>query len=258
MKSVSFLDTTSSHLPELMAQADRVDLTHDKIILTDSTLATPLGNKTKVAWLIEPECVIPASYAFIRECYSKFHTVITHSKELLQVLPNAHFIPFGTTFLTTEETGIHHKTKEVSIITSGKNFTHGHRFRLQVKDSLPPSVDVYGRGTNPIDSKLEGLKDYRYSIAIENSKHDYWFTEKLLDCFLTGTVPIYWGCPSIGDFFDTGGMMIIDSEEDVRKSLLKCSSEDYYSRATSIASNMKSALKYISTYDDVYSYVEGL
>ena len=41
-----------------------------------------------------------------------------------------------------------------------------------------------------------------FSIAIENSRNGCYFTEKILDCFTTRTVPIYWGCPDIGDYFD--------------------------------------------------------
>ena len=50
-----------------------------------------------------------------------------------------------------------------------------------------------------LKDKIDGLRDYRYHFCIENIKRDYWFTEKLIDCFVTGTIPIYWGCPSIFD-----------------------------------------------------------
>ena len=53
-----------------------------------------------------------------------------------------------------------------------------------------------------------------FSIVIENCKSDYYFTEKLIDCFLTGTVPIFWGCPSIKNFFNVKGMIIFDTLEE--------------------------------------------
>ena len=52
-------------------------------------------------------------------------------------------------------------------------------------------MTVFGRGYDPIEFKIDGLKDYRFSVVIENCKRDYWFTEKLIDCFVTGTIPIY-------------------------------------------------------------------
>jgi hypothetical protein len=41
------------------------------------------------------------------------------------------------------------------------------------------------------------------------------FTEKLIDCFLTGTIPIYYGCPSIGKFFNIKGIIVIDNIHDL-------------------------------------------
>ena len=46
-----------------------------------------------------------------------------------------------------------------------------------------------------------------YSIVIENSKYSHYFTEKILDCFISGTVPIYWGSPSISRFFNEKGII---------------------------------------------------
>jgi len=37
-------------------------------------------------------------------------------------------------------------------------------------------------------NKADTLVPYMFSLAIENSKLDGYFTEKLLDCFLTGVV----------------------------------------------------------------------
>ena len=57
---------------------------------------------------------------------------------------------------------------------------------------------VYAKGythgqTGWADNKLAGLKDYMFTIVIENVVDDCWFTEKLMDSLLTGTIPIYWG-----------------------------------------------------------------
>ena len=53
-----------------------------------------------------------------------------------------------------------------------------------------------------------------FHVALENVRQCNYFTEKLLDCFLTRTVPIYWGCPNIADYFDTDGMLIIPHPDD--------------------------------------------
>jgi hypothetical protein len=38
---------------------------------------------------------------------------------------------------------------------------------------------------------------------VESSSETEIFTERLIDCLVTKTIPIYWGCPNISDFFDT-------------------------------------------------------
>ena len=81
----------------------------------------------------------------------------------------------------------------------------GHRRRQEFVGLIEHSVvgvDVFGEGrTRILRDKWEGLGPYRYSVAIENtSKPDYW-TEKISDCFLSFTVPIYFGATNIGDYF---------------------------------------------------------
>jgi hypothetical protein len=74
-------------------------------------------------------------------------------------------------------------------------------------------IDIYGKGWDylkgtdsrikgQIENKKYGLLDYTFSVAIENCVEDGYFTEKLTDCILTNTTPIYYGCPSIDKFFD--------------------------------------------------------
>ena len=93
---------------------------------------------------------------------------------------------------------------------------------------------------------------------MENSKHDFYFTEKLIDCFLTGTVPIYWGCPGIGKFFDTNGILSFDTLQDAHQWLQKADEIDYHSRRSAIMENFERAKSYVNTYDSVYNFVDSL
>ena len=42
-----------------------------------------------------------------------------------------------------------------------------------------------------------------YSIAIESTQEKNYISEKLIDCLITKTIPVYWGCSNASDFFDT-------------------------------------------------------
>lgn len=100
------------------------------------------------------------------------------------------------------------KTKLLSVITSKKAFTKGHvdrlRFVKKLKEYYGDAVDVFGHGFNDFDDKWDVLAPYKYHIVIENSECDYYWTEKLSDCYLAGTYPLYHGCTNIGDYFPHG------------------------------------------------------
>jgi hypothetical protein len=110
-------------------------------------------------------------------------------------------------------------------------------------------MNIYGNGYNPIKRKIEGLKDYRFSVCIENTKQDYYFSEKLMDCFLSGTIPIYWGCPSIGKFFEMDGILSFDNLDQLNDLISKCNSELYNDLLPYVKENFKKAHDYILTED---------
>lgn len=96
------------------------------------------------------------------------------------------------------------KSKLISIICSNKSFSEGHKRRLMFVSALKNNfkdVDIFGRGINEIEDKSEAIFNYRYHIAIENSRNkDYW-TEKLADSYLGFSYPFYFGCSNIQDYF---------------------------------------------------------
>lgn len=49
-------------------------------------------------------------------------------------------------------------------------------------------------------SKYKALSNYKYSICFENSIINGYITEKIVDCFYAGTVPIYYGAPDINKY----------------------------------------------------------
>ena len=106
------------------------------------------------------------------------------------------------------------KTKLCSVVCSNKTVTKGHRQRLAFVERLQrefgSKIDVFGRGFNEIRDKDEALAAYRFHIAIENSCHDDYWTEKLADPLLRGCFPIYAGCPNLASYFPYGSYESID------------------------------------------------
>lgn len=106
------------------------------------------------------------------------------------------------------------KTKNLSVIASDLTWLEGHKKRFAFVNKLmghyKDNIDYYGRGINPIEDKIDALLPYNYSIAIENSFIPNYFTEKVFECFLTYTLPIYYGCPNLERYFDERAFIRID------------------------------------------------
>jgi hypothetical protein len=155
-----------------------------------------------------------------------------------------------------EDRKIHSKNKKVSIIASIKNFFEGHNLRHEIIKNIQ-DIDVFGRGYNTIDNKIDGLRDYRFSICVENCKQDYYFTEKIIDCFITGTIPIYWGCPSIGDFFDINGIITFNDINELKEKINSLSDDEYEKRIESVIENFKRCQKYLVADDLLYNEIKN-
>ena len=68
---------------------------------------------------------------------------------------------------------------------------------LGVRRLLAPPFPSY-RGR--VETKQETLRRYRFTICFENAREiDDYVTEKLFDCLLAGTIPIYYGAPNIAE-----------------------------------------------------------
>lgn len=97
------------------------------------------------------------------------------------------------------------KTKLISVITSNKAHTQGHleriRFVEKLKNYYGDKVDVFGRGFRDFEDKWDVLAPYKYHISLENSSQKYYWTEKISDCYLAETYPIYYGCKNLSDYF---------------------------------------------------------
>jgi FkbM family methyltransferase len=106
------------------------------------------------------------------------------------------------------------KSKLMSIITSNKQHTPGHKKRLQfalnLKNYFGDQIDLFGRGIQNFDEKFSVLAPYKYSITIENDFEDDWMTEKVIDPILTYTMPIYYGCPNIDKYLSNTSYLRID------------------------------------------------
>jgi hypothetical protein len=106
--------------------------------------------------------------------------------------------------------------KNFSAIFSYKKFTKLQRKRIKFYRRVAhqmPELDLYGRGHNPIANKGVVLSQSKYHLAIENSSHRDYFTEKLTDPILMGSHVFYFGCSNIYDYFDSSIVTLINLDD---------------------------------------------
>lgn len=186
----------------------------------DMVIMTPPEN----IWALMQEPYLPEIFEWIDKGHDQFSRVFIPSDQIddLKYIPSQTCLPWYdydklSSYDNLIKLDVPKKFKSISLVTSTKNFFPGHLKRLEfvryLQEQKPFEIDLYGRGINPIENKWDALAPYKYSIAIENTKSsDYW-TEKLADCFLAYTLPIYYGAEKLEDYFPAESFVRIDIED---------------------------------------------
>lgn len=120
------------------------------------------------------------------------------------------------------------KTGELCCVTSKNAFYMGHQKRLRFLSSLENDdrIDFYGRGYKSFKDKWDILIPYKFSLVIENHVADYYWTEKIIDCILTWTIPIYYGSKKVSEIFPSEAVIPLDIEKgDAEERLFRVANE---------------------------------
>ena len=167
--------------------------------------------RLKFLWLCESKAItgkvndhVLKNADLFFDCYD---TVFVHDRWMIEKDNRFKYLPNASNKHWVTNCGIHKKTKLVSMINSGKRMCKGHLARNKIVSTYKDKVDLFGLKYNPIRKKEDGLNDYMFSLVLENAQYKTYITEKLMDCFATGTIPIYQGAPDIGDYFNEDGII---------------------------------------------------
>ena len=99
----------------------------------------------------------------------------------------------------------------------------------------------------PLSSKYILFEKHQFSIVIENTRERNLFSEKLMDCVITKTIPIYYGCENVEEYFDTTGWIILRSEEtflqDLYNELHKLNDSYYMKYIDIVEKNYRTAIQ---------------
>jgi hypothetical protein len=67
------------------------------------------------------------------------------------------------------------------------------------------------------ESLIDVYKNYKFVIAMENCKQEGYITEKIVNAFYSGAIPIYWGSSTINDFFNEKAFLNISNFSSLEK-----------------------------------------
>lgn len=206
--------------------------------------------KRKFLWTLESRSFNSNVFDIINnnleKVLSTYEMIFTYNDKLCELDPKFKWVPAMGFWI--ENPKIENKTKIISMVTSNKTMTEQQKFRVNFANNNRNKIDLYGNGFNPIKNKEMGISEYMFSICIENDTFDTYFTEKILDCFASGTIPIYKGTKKINDYFDSDGIIFL---EDIN--IEDLNDELYYSKMKSIEDNFKKVLEYNTVEDWIYN-----
>jgi len=184
-----------------------------------------------------------------------FDVILAWDDKILNNCDNALFIPFGHSWFQPDQYEVNHsKLFQVSHLCGNLLKSYGHQMRHELmarKNEIKIPTNFYqtiGDRHNIEDArkgKETVFKNSMFGAVIENFSHRGFFTEKILDCFLLKTIPIYWGCTNIDEFFDKDGLIEFGNIDNFLYISNTLTEEFYNSKKDAIEKNYQLALKYI-------------
>ncbi len=249
------INALSSHLPKPTGKVKDLKKSDHIIIYSPPNIWRVLiTNYTKIKCkvsLMLTEPMVTKNKKFYQMIWLfrfKFHTVFVRYQALKNKYSNVLVVPITKCWVKQLNNDDLKKDKLLSIIASDKNTLIGHHLRHQViREIKHQDMAILGRAYRPFKDKKDGLLPYRFSIVIENCQEYDYFSEKLADCFICKTVPIYWGCLNIDYYFDTSGMIIFNTIDELKTILNKLKYNDYQKFIPSLEKNRQTALSLTNT-----------
>lgn len=255
---------------EWTAEESNVTVFIDGAIAQGMTFQKRKKSHKKVAWICESRAIfyewgVPKDIfeANIQRICDSYDAVFFSDKEFCEKHPKLHFTFAGSNLPWIDDPKIHEKTKLVSLIASPKQTTVGHQIRHAIAEKWKNNVDLFGgvlgsprfgEGKKYWGDKTEALAPYMFSVVIENDKYKSYFTEKITDCFATGTIPIYWGTQDIGDYFNHDGIIKLDSTFNIND----LSPELYQSKMDAIKDNFDRVMRMENADDILYKLIQRI
>ncbi len=202
-------------------------------------------NKKRVLLAFEPSFFIPENTT--DELSQMFDQIYTWERSTWD---EKKYFCIRPIYFSLEERRNAEKKKLCSMVsTIYPNFSNANSLYRKRKDIIQwyeknacEELDFYGKKNRYSDNcfslykgtvldKLDVIAKYRFNYCLENHKTPYkYITEKIFDCFMASTVPIYSGCENISTYISREAYILLDdftTMESLHSYLKRMSKEEY-------------------------------
>jgi hypothetical protein len=228
------------------------------------------SSNINVALLTECRTYDNRRHDFLEKNHNHFDYIVTYDDKLIEMFKEKVIVtPYGGTWIQPkEQQKVYDKNKLCSYITSIKTDTENQKMRVRLLayfNVADVDIELFGRSHNPLpenhedtyDGKIIGLKDFAFSLAIENHIQTNYFSEKIMDCFMTGTIPIYCGASKLGNYFNMDGVITFDTEDEVKKIINELTMDKYNEKINAVNENYKLAKQFIDSLSYSYNLINA-
>ena len=222
---------------------------HDVCISMNTMLRDPRSD-IHVLWLTEPPERIPETARRALRHGTRFHRIYTFDQQILDKYPaRAENLDLAG-YRIEPPFPTYPKADQVAFVTSSLDVLPGHRLRQRIYAALGDmgrrcgadgALDILRHRSPPFHLPRNDFFRAKFHIAVENSVAANYFTERLIDCFLSRTVPIYWGAPNVGDWFNPEGIITFQDLDGLRDILASLTPDAYARRMSAVLDNERRA-----------------
>ena len=169
----------------------------------------------------EPPKLYIDFYGMVQQNYQHFDLILAYDERLLTLPNSQEFCPVGTWVDGMQL----NKRDQITFLMSSKIWTNEHRMRFMImhnyqdKSKIGNFEFLMHRNPPAVPSKNPFFENAKFHIACENQVMNNMYSEKLLDCFKTKTVPIYYGCQNIHKYFNPKGILQFNTFQELQNIL---------------------------------------
>lgn len=229
---------------------------------------------------LEPDEYFHLNEKIIQE-QSNYKHILTFEEDILNNCNNAKLFEFGTTSFENLDYTYPEKKFSLSHVCGSKLHTIGHELRQDIlysQNKINIPIDFYlsnvktdhhqghikckeinNKFNNPTlgDSKFP-LFNSMFSLCVENTIKKYYFSEKLIDCLLYKSLPVYFGCSDIHNYFNIDGFIIFNTIDEFFEKINLLTPQYYNERVGIIEENYQKALYWANYNGRLIEKVESL